>query len=194
MEWGELSTVNFYKLSQLYISLIQFTPVTAICNFGSQLPIIGDNVLQCWKSMCNKWQQNWHNKSLNKRDSNFQICYKLLNWCCSCCHQCCHPGCCLWWLLSPSLLSRDWPLLTNERAGWWASDQSEARVQPTSLCSPCILSLPISPLSNPISFQSKQGEIQNTEAKLSVKNQKKSKSSYWSCNTNHLESYLLHFL
>ena len=68
MEWGELSTVNFYKLSQLYISLIQFTPVTALCNFGSQLPIIGDNVLQCWKSMCNKWQQNWHSKSLNKTE------------------------------------------------------------------------------------------------------------------------------
>ena len=68
MEWGELSTVNFYKLSQLYISLIQFTPVTAICNFGSQLPIIGDNVLQCWKSMCNKWQQNWQTKSLNKTE------------------------------------------------------------------------------------------------------------------------------
>ena len=68
MEWGELSTVNFYKLSQLYISLIQFTPVTAICNFGSQLQIIGDNVLQCWKSMCNKWQQNWHSKYLNKTE------------------------------------------------------------------------------------------------------------------------------
>ena len=111
-------------------------------------------------------------KSPNKAERNklaIQIRYKLLKCCSSRCRRCCHPVCFLCWLLSPSplaLLGRDWPPLTNERVGLWESSQSEARLQLLALCSPCILSLPISPLSNPISFQSKQGEILNTEAKL----------------------------